>query len=100
MPEELHRRARRRKVDVADGKMTWNDVMTDAVTLLVEHADPASVVTPSTQRDGRTRLVQVALPVELDRRFRTCYLDLDEGSGRRVTYEELWAAAIELWLER
>ena len=74
--------------------------MTEAVTLLVEHPDPGTITKSLLHDDGPTRLVQVTLPIELDQRFRNCYLDLNDRSDRRVTYEELWAAAIDLWLER
>ena len=99
VPASLHQRARREKV-LRSGveRITWSDVLADGVRTLVDHPDPNALVERSASSDEATRLIQAYLPVDLDRRFRQLYLDLADGRRDDVTYEELWATSVELWL--
>ena len=44
------------------------------------------------------RLVQATIPVELDQALGELRLDLADEFGRDVAYEQLWAAALLIWL--
>jgi hypothetical protein len=98
VPARLHGRARRRKVELANGhRLTWNDVLVDGVERLL-HCDDALPVLEAALAEGQPdRLVQAMLPISLDRRFAALHIDLNESSDRRVTLEMLWSGAILLW---
>ena len=44
------------------------------------------------------RLVQATIPLELDQALSELRLDLSDDLGRDVAYEQLWAAALLIWL--
>jgi hypothetical protein len=44
------------------------------------------------------RLVQATIPVDLDHALGELRLDLADEFGRDIPYEQLWAAALLLWL--
>lgn len=71
----------------------------EGVGALLTHPNPRGLVAGLPREDEPARLVQAHLPVDLDHRFRALYLDLADD-GTDVTYEQLWAASIELWLSR
>jgi hypothetical protein len=100
VPTDLHARARRAKVARAVGtRLSWSDVMIEGVGRLLDHPDTIVLLdTVRADADAPKRLIQATLPVELDRRFAERRLDIDERVDRRITYELLWAAAVELWI--
>lgn len=103
VPEAVHGEARRRKAAMRterDRRLTWNDVMLEGVELLVSRP-PAAVLAELDAADPgttRRRLVQATLPLAFDQRLVELQLDLDEIADRSVTYEQLWTAALRLWL--
>lgn len=104
VPDALHGQARRRKTEVSarrGARVTWDDVMQEGITLLVD--DPEIVPDMldemfRTTDHGRGRLVQATLPIELDQRLVEVQLDVSEAGTRAATYEQLWAIAMMLWL--
>ncbi len=106
VPDEIHRDARRRKIELRarrDAKITWDDVMIEAISLL----DGQRLVLARELRNldanhraapVRRRLVQATLPIDVDQRLIEIQLELSEQPGSAATYENLWAAAIALWL--
>ena len=106
VPDAIHGQARRRKAALRStrgSRVTWDDVMTEGVELLLGRSDLAGSVLEGPRRSDasavRRRLVQATLPADLDKGLVDLQLDLGELSVEPVTYEELWAAAIGLWLE-
>lgn len=98
VPTRLHARARRRKVELANGhRLTWNDVLVDGVDRLLRCDDPLPVLEAALVEGQPNRLVQAMLPISLDRRLAALHIDLNESSERRVTLEMLWSGAIMLW---
>ena len=105
IPDALHRQARRRKVELGARhatRITWDDVMSDAVSILIDRPDDIGPILDELHRShdaaARCRLVQATVPAELDRRFMLVHLDLNERGAGTVRYEQLWAAALMLWL--
>ena len=106
VPEAIHRDARRRKVELRSTRgerVTWDDVMTEAVATLVEHPARATAILDDLGRSdapgARGRLVQATLPEDLDRRLVEIHLDLSERPDRSVTYEQLWTTCMLMWLD-
>jgi hypothetical protein len=106
VPEAIHRDARRRKVELRSSRgerVTWDDVMTEAVATLVENPARATAILDdlgrSNARGARGRLVQATLPEDLDRRLVELHLDLSERPDRSVTYEQLWTTCMLMWLD-
>lgn len=98
VPARLHGRARRRKVELANGnRLTWNDVLVDGVERLLRCDEALPVLEAALAEGQPDRLVQAMLPISLDRRFAALHIDLNESSDRRVTLEMLWSGAILLW---
>jgi len=98
VPTWLHARARRRKVELANGhRLTWNDVLVDGVERLLQCEQPQPVLDAAMAEGQPDRLVQAMLPISLDRRFAALHIDLNESSDHRVTLEMLWSGAILLW---
>lgn len=106
VPDEIHRDARRRKIELRirrATRITWNDVMIEAISLIdgqrqlvlseLRNLDANHRAAPT-----RRRLVQATLPVDVDQRLVEIQLELSEQPGSAATYENLWAAAIALWL--
>ena len=106
VPEAIHRDARRRKVELRSTRgerVTWDDVMTEAVATLVDHPARATAILDDLDRSdapgARGRLVQATLPEDLDRRLVEIHLDLSERPDRSVTYEHLWTTCMLMWLD-
>jgi hypothetical protein len=106
VPHALHADARRSKLaqQVRRGRrVTWDDVATEAIELLLaDRADlPRRLTEVRRLADQATvtpRLVQASIPAELDIAFSELRLDLAEVIGRDVPYEQLWTAALLIWL--
>ncbi len=105
IPDRLHRDARRRKVELAarrGAKVTWDDVMSDAMSQLIDDAADIDRILDELGRGRgepvRRRLVQATVPDELDHRFVLVHLELSERDAGAATFEQLWAAAVLLWL--
>jgi hypothetical protein len=99
VPAHLHGRALRCKVECATRtRITWNDVLLDGVGQLVRCDDVVQILDAVTVDGPPSRLVQATLPIDLDRRLAALHIDLNEALDRRVTFEQLWAGAIALWM--
>ncbi len=106
MPRSLHAEARRLKLALASSRgrrVTWDDVAGEAVQLLLAHrADTvkrlADVRRLNAEATSGPRLVQATIPVELDRLLAEFRLDLADELGRDVPYEQLWSAALLMWV--
>ncbi|MEP7201975.1 MAG: hypothetical protein ABI894_05160 [Ilumatobacteraceae bacterium] len=106
VPHSLHADARRLKLSQQarrGRRVTWDDVAVEALELLL--ADRAEL--PRRLTDVRRladqatvgpRLVQATIPLELDQALGELRLDLADEFGRDVPYEQLWAAALLIWL--
>ena len=84
-------------------RVTWDDVATEALEqLLAERSDVgrrlADVRRLADQATAAPRLVQATIPAPLDIAFSELRLDLADELGRDVSYEQLWAAALLLWV--
>ncbi len=106
VPEAIHRDARRRKVELRSTRgerVTWDDVMSEAVATLVEYPVRATAILDDIGRTdppgARRRLVQATLPEELDQRLVEFHLDLSDRPDRTVTYEQLWTTCMLMWLD-
>jgi hypothetical protein len=106
VPHSLHADARRSKVaqQARRGhRVTWDDVATEAVQLLLDHRDDvverlAEVRRVADAATATPRLVQATIPSELDDAFTELRLDLADDTGHDVPYEQLWAAALLMWM--
>lgn len=106
VPHSVHADARRLKVSqqaLRGRRVTWDDVATEALELLLaEHGDIGrrlgEVRRLSDQATAAPRLVQATIPTDLDVAFSELRLDLADELGRDVSYEQLWATALVIWL--
>jgi hypothetical protein len=106
VPHALHADARRLKLSLQarrGRRVTWDDVAIEALDLLL--AQPAEVARRLTevrrlgdQATAGPRLVQATIPTDLDRAFSELRLDLADEFGHDVPYEQLWSAALLIWL--
>jgi hypothetical protein len=101
----LHADARRLKVSQQarrGRRVTWDDVATEALELLLaERVDVprrlSEIRRLVDQAAAPPRLVQATIPADLDIAFSELRLDLADELGRDVSYEQLWAAALLIW---
>lgn len=108
VPHSLHGDARRLKLaqQVLRGtRVTWDDVATEGLELLLEQRTELELTRRlnevrrmSDDATGGPRLVQATIPVELDHALGELRLQLAEQRGTDVRYEQLWAAALLLWV--
>jgi hypothetical protein len=106
VPHSLHADARRLKLSQQarrGRRVTWDDVAAEAVELLLSHRDEVSrrltdVRRLADQATSGPRLVQATISDDLDAAFGELRLDLADEVGRDVPYEQLWAAALLIWL--
>jgi len=106
VPHSVHADARRLKLSQQarrGHRVTWDDVATEALELLlVQRADVskrlAEVRRLAGQASAGPRLVQATIPLDLDRALSELRLDLADELGHDVAYEQLWAAALLTWL--
>jgi hypothetical protein len=106
VPHSLHADARRLKLaqQVRRGqRVTWDDVATESLELLLaERGDVGKRLTDvrrlADQASAGPRLVQATIPIELDQALGELRLDLADELGRDVPYEQLWAAALLIWV--
>ena len=106
VPHSLHADARRLKLSQQarrGRRVTWDDVATEAVDLLLTQRDEvvrrlADVRRLTDQATSGPRLVQATIADDLDAAFGELRLDLSDEIGRDVPYEQLWAAALLIWL--
>jgi len=106
IPDSLHREARRRKAALRSERgrlVTWDDVMSEALDMLVGQAPRVDVTLDGVRRSDaatvRRRLVQATLTADLDQDLVDMHLDLSERAESGATYEQLWTTAIHLWLD-
>ena len=105
MPRELHGDARRRKLRLEaeqERRITWDEVATQALELLIAKRSQAPSLVDEVraigEKSGARRLVQSTIPISLDRMFSELRLDLSDELGRDVSYEVLWGSALLLWV--
>jgi hypothetical protein len=106
VPHALHADARRLKLlqQTRRGRrMTWDDVAVEGLELLLAQRAELSRRLADVRRlaDQATvgpRLIQATIPVDLDHALGELRLDLADEFGRDVPYEQLWAAALLIWV--
>lgn len=106
VPHSLHADARRLKLSQQarrGRRVTWDDVATEAVELLLTQRDEvtrrlADVRRMADQATSGPRLVQATIADDLDTAFGELRLDLSDETGRDIPYEQLWAAGLLIWL--
>ncbi len=106
VPHSLHADARRLKLSQQarrGRRVTWDDVATEAVELLLAQRDEVAprltdVRRMADQASSGPRLVQATIAADLDAAFGELRLDLSDEIGRNVPYEQLWAAGLLIWL--
>ncbi len=106
VPHALHADARRLKLlqqSRRGRRVTWDDVATEALELLLaQRSDIGRRLTDvrrlAEQATTGPRLVQATIPTDLDLALGELRLDLADEFGRDVPYEQLWAAALLIWL--
>jgi hypothetical protein len=106
VPHTLHADARRLKLvqQARRGRrVTWDDVATEALELLLaQRVDISRRLTDARrlaeQATTGPRLVQATIPADLDLALGELRLDLADELGRDVPYEQLWAAALLIWI--
>jgi hypothetical protein len=106
VPHSLHADARRLKLVLQarrGHRVTWDDVATEALELLLTQRDELSRRLADVRRlaDQATvgpRLIQATIPLDLDHALGELRLDLADEFGRDVPYEQLWAAALLIWI--
>lgn len=106
MPHSVHADARRVKLSEQarrGTRFTWDDVVAEALDLLFARrtniADRlAEVRRLAADATSGPRLVQATIPLDVDQRLAELRLDLSDELGRDVSYEQLWAAALLIWL--
>ena len=105
VPRELHGDARRRKLRLEaeqQRRITWDEVATQALELLIAKRSQAPSLVDEVraigEKSGARRLVQSTIPFNLDRMFSELRLDISDKLGRDVSYEMLWGSALLLWV--
>ena len=106
VPHSLHADARRLKLSLQSRRgtrITWDDVVAEALELLLaQRADLSGRLNDVRRLAARAtsgpRLVQATIALDLDRAFGELRLDLADELGHDVPYEQLWAAALLIWL--
>jgi hypothetical protein len=106
VPHTLHADARRLKLSQQarrGRRVTWDDVATEALELLLAHRAEvarrlAEVRRLTDQATVGPRLVQATIPTDLDGAFGQLRLDLADEIGHDIPYEQLWAAALLIWV--
>lgn len=106
VPHALHADARRLKLSQQaqrGQRVTWDDVATEALELLVAQRGELDRRLVEVRRlaDHSTvgpRLIQATIPLDLDQALGELRLDLADEFGHDVPYEQLWAAALLIWL--
>ena len=106
VPRALHADARRLKVSQQarrGRRVTWDDVVGEALDLLLEQRTDVTrrlgdIRQLTEQATTTPRLVQATLPTDLDVAFSEFRLDLADELGRDVSYEQLWAVALLIWV--
>ena len=106
VPHGLHADARRLKLSLQarrGRRVTWDDVATEALELLLAQRGElarrlADVRRLADQSNIGPRLIQATIPLELDQALGELRLDLADEFGRDIPYEQLWAAALLMWL--
>jgi hypothetical protein len=106
VPYSLHADARRAKLQLQSRRgrrITWDDVAIEGLALLLEQRDVAPRRLADIRRLAGTatsppRLVQATISTELDQSLGQFRLELSHSIGTDVTYEQLWAAALLLWV--
>ena len=83
--------------------MTWDDVTVEALQLMLAERDElprrlADVRRLAGQATVGPRLIQATIPLDLDQALGELRLDLADEFGSDVSYEQLWAAALLIWL--
>ena len=106
VPHSLHADARRLKLSLQTSRgtrLTWDQVAAEALELLLAQRSDVDERLDEVRRlaDEATtgpRLVQATISLDLDRALSELRLDLSEELGHDVAYEQLWAAALLIWL--
>jgi hypothetical protein len=106
IPHSVHADARRVKLSEQarrGTRFTWDDVVAEALGLLfargMEIADRmAEVRRLAADATAAPRLVQATIPLDVDQTLAELRLDLSDELGRDVSYEQLWATALLIWL--
>jgi hypothetical protein len=106
VPHALHADARRLKLSLQarrGRRVTWDDVVIEALDLLLSQRSEVARRLTEVRRLGDQatagpRLVQATIPTDLDGAFGELRLDLADEIGHDVPYEQLWAAALLMWL--
>ncbi len=107
VPYSLHADARRLKLSEQTRRgtrFTWDEVVAEALELLFAQRTATAKRVSEVRRmaDDSTagpRLVQATIPLDLDQALGELRLDLSDELGRDVSYEQLWAAALLIWLD-
>ena len=106
VPHSVHADARRQKLSEQarrGTRFTWDDVVAEALELLFTRRTEIAERMTDVRRlaDDATagpRLVQATIPLDVDQRLGELRLDLSDELGRDVSYEQLWAASLLIWL--
>jgi hypothetical protein len=106
VPHSLHADARRAKLAMQSRRgqrITWTDVATEAIELLLAQRGEVSKRLADVRRLHANavtgpRLVQATIPLEHDRALAELRLDLADELGHDVPYEQLWAAGLLMWV--
>ncbi len=106
VPFSVHADARRLKLSLQTARgtrLTWDQVATEALELLLaQRVDVGKRLDEVRRLAGEAtagpRLVQATIPLELDQALGELRLDLSDDLGRDVAYEQLWAAALLVWI--
>ena len=106
VPHVLHADARRLKLSLQarrGHRVTWDDVATEALELLVAQRGEldrrlADVRRMADQSTVGPRLIQATIPLDLDQALSELRLDLADEFGHDVPYEQLWAASLLIWV--
>jgi hypothetical protein len=106
VPYSLHADARRLKLSLQTPRgtrLTWDQVAAEALELLLaQRADVGQRLNDvrrlADEATAGPRLVQATISLELDHALGELRLDLSDELGRDVAYEQLWAAALLVWL--
>ena len=83
--------------------MTWDDVAVEALQLMLAEREEvprrlADVRRLAGEATFGPRLIQATIPLELDQALGELRLDLADEFGSDVSYEQLWATALLIWL--
>lgn len=102
MPRAVHTAARRASLRARSQRgrrLTWDDVLAEALTMLDLRTALQRLDDVPEQGERAPAMVQATITESQDLAFAELRLDVADATGTTVRFERLWALALVLWTE-